>query len=65
MLFILSGKESPLLMQETVGSLRGKDRLEEEMATHTSILAWEIAWTEEPGELKSMGSQKSLTRLSN
>ena len=35
------------------------------MATHTSILAWEIPWTEEPGELKSMGSQKSLTRLSN
>ena len=35
------------------------------MATHTSILAWEIPWTEEPGGLQSMGSQKSQTRLSN
>ena len=45
-------------MQETVWSLSGKDHLEEEMATHTSILAWEIPWTEEPGELKSMWSQR-------
>ena len=35
------------------------------MATHTSILAWEIPWTEEPGGLQSMGSQKSQTWLSN
>ena len=35
-----------------------EDPLEKEMATHFSILAWKIPWTEEPGELQSMGSQK-------
>ena len=40
-------------------SLGGEDSLEKEMATHSSILAWEIPWTEEPGELQSMGSLKS------
>ena len=35
------------------------------MATHSSILAWEIPWTEDPGGLQSMGSQKSQTRLNN
>ena len=46
-------------MQETrVWSLGGKDLLEKTMATHSSILAWEIPWTEEPGGLKSMGSQR-------
>ena len=46
-------------MQETqVQSLSGEDPLEKEMATHFSILAWEIPWTEEPGGLQSMGSQK-------
>ena len=45
-------------MQETqVQSLVGKEPLEEEMATYSSILAWEIPWTEEPGGLESMGSQ--------
>ena len=39
--------------------------LEKEMATHSSILAWEIPWTEESGRLQSMGSQKSQTRLSD
>ena len=39
--------------------------LEKEMATHSSILAWEIPWTEEPGGLLSMGSQKSQTPLSD
>ena len=49
-----------LLMQETlVRSLDQEDPLEKEMATHSSILAWEIPWTEEPGGLQSMGSQKS------
>ena len=38
--------------------------LEEEIATHSSILAWEILWTEEPGGLQSVGSQKSQTQLS-
>ena len=41
-----------------VGSLGREDPLEEEMATHSSILAWEILWTEEPGGLHSMGSQE-------
>ena len=39
----------------------GEDPLEEEMANHSSILAWEIPWTEEPGRLQSMGLQKSWT----
>ena len=48
--------------QETrVRSLGGEDPLEEEMATHSSILAWEVPRTEEPGGLQSMGSQKSWT----
>ena len=47
-------------MQETwVQSLGRKDPLEKEMATHSSILAWEIQWTEEPGRLQSMGSQRA------
>ena len=41
-----------------------EDPLEKEMATHSSILAWEILWTEEPGRLQSMKSQKSQTQLS-
>jgi len=41
-----------------VPSLVLKDPLEEEMATHSSILAWRIPWTEEPGGLQSMGSQR-------
>ena len=52
-------------MQETqqtwVRSLGQEDPLEEEMATLSSILAWKIPWTEEPGGLKSMGSQESDT----
>ena len=45
--------------QETwVPSLGQEDPLEEEMATHSSILAWEIPWTEEPGGLQSMGLQR-------
>ena len=38
-------------------SLGQEDPLEEEMATHSSVLAWEIPWTEEPGGLQSVGSQ--------
>ena len=48
-----------------VQSLGQEDPLEKEMVTHSCILAWEIPWTEDPGGLQSMGSQKSLTRLSN
>ena len=53
-------------MQETwVLSLGWEDPLKEKMATITSIVTWEIPWTEEPGRLQSMGSQKSWTQLSN
>jgi len=46
-------------MQETqVQSLRWDDPLEKEMATHSSIFAWRIPWTEEPDRLQSMGSQR-------
>ena len=49
-------------MQDTqemwVCSLGQEDPLEEEMATHSSILAWKISWAEEPGGLQSMGSQR-------
>ena len=47
-------------MQETqVHSLGREDPLEKEMATHSSILAWEIPCSEDPGRLQSMGSQES------
>ena len=53
-------------MQQTrAWSLDQEDPLEEEMATHSSILAWEIPWTEEPGRLQLMGLQKSQTLLSD
>ena len=52
--------KNPSAVQETqemwVQSLGREDPLEEEMATDSSILAWEILWTEEPGRLQSMGS---------
>ena len=55
-------------MQETqemrVRSLGPEDPLEQEMATHSSILAWKIPWTEEPGGLQFIGSQKSWAKLS-
>ena len=54
-------------MQEThqmqVGSLEWEDPLEKGMTTHSSIFAWRIQWTEEPGGLQSMGVAKSQTRL--
>ena len=56
-------------MQETqemqIQSLGQQDSLEEEMATHSNILAGQIRWTEEPGELQFMGVSKSRTWLSN
>ena len=42
-----------------------EDPLEKEMATYSSILAWKISWTEEPGRLQSMGLQKSWTQISD
>ena len=54
--------KNPPAMQETwVWSLGGEDPLEKGMTTPSSTLAWEIPWTEEPGGLQSMGSQKSDT----
>ena len=54
--------KNPPAMQETwVRSLGREDPLEKEMATHSSILAWRISWTEESGRLQSMGSQESDT----
>ena len=48
-------------MQETqVGSLGQEDPLEKEMATHSSVLAWEIPWTEESGRLQSMELQSQI-----
>ena len=53
-------------MQETqVQFLSLEDPLEKEVATHSSIIAWEVPWTEEPGCVQSMGSQKSQTQLSD
>ena len=53
-------------MQEMqVQSLGQEEPLEKGMATHSSILAWEIPWTEEPGRLLSMGTQKGWTQLSD
>ena len=48
-----------------VRSLGWEDPLEEGMTTYSSILAWRIPWTEEPGGLQSIGSQNSWTGLSD
>ena len=58
-------KTLPAMQEIQVRSLGWEYPLEEEMATHSSILAWEIPQTEEPGGLQSMGSQKNRARLSN
>jgi len=49
----LRGKELPAMQETQVQSLGRVDSLEQEMATHSSIHAWEISWTEEPGGLQS------------
>ena len=51
-------KNPPAMRETWVQSLGWEDPLEEGMATHSSILAWRIPWTEEPGRLQSMGSQR-------
>ena len=51
-------KHLPTMRETWVRSLGQEDTLEEEMATHSSTLAWKIPWTEEPGRLQSMGSQR-------
>ena len=48
----------PAVWETQVRSLGWEDPLEKEMATHSSILAWKIPWTEEPDRLQSMGSQR-------
>ena len=57
-------KRLPTMPETWVETLGWQDLLEKEMATNSSILAWKIPWTEEPGQLQSMGSQ-SRTRLSD
>ena len=51
-------KNVPTMQETWVQSLGQEDPLKKEMATHSSILAWRIPWTEEPGGLQSMGSQR-------
>ena len=57
-------KRLPTMWETRVQSLCWEDLLEKEIATHSSILAWKMPWTEELGRLQSMGSQ-SRTRLSD
>ena len=61
--------KNPLAVQDTqemqVPSPGWEDPLEEEMATHSSILAWKMLWTEKPGRLRSTGLQNSRTQLSD
>ena len=54
----LAVKSLPAMQKSLVQSLGWEDLLEEGMATHSSILAWEILWKEEPGGLQSMGLQR-------
>ena len=59
-------KHLPPMQETRVQSLGREDPLEKEMATHSSILAWRIPWTEEPGGLHAVhGVTKSRTRLSD
>ena len=51
-------KRLPTMWETRVQSLGQEDLLEKAMATHSSTLAWKIPWTEEPGRLQSMGSQR-------
>ena len=60
----LSGKNLAAVQEMQVQSLGEEDPLEKGLATHSSILAWKMPWTEEAGKLQSMGSQ-SWTQLSN
>ena len=58
-------KNLPALQKTWIQSFSQEDPLEKGMATHSSILPWEIPITEEPGGLQFKGSQKNLTHLSN
>ena len=52
-------KDLPAMQETWVQSLGQEDPLEKKMATHSSVLAWRIPWSEEPGRLQSMDSQES------
>ena len=52
-------KKPPAMWETWVLSLDQEEPLKEDMETHSSLLAWRIPWAEEPGELQSMGSQRS------
>ena len=54
-------KNLPTVWESQVQSLDWEDPLEKGMETHSSILTWEIPWTEEPGELQSMGKESGMT----
>ena len=56
-------KNLPAMQERQVQFLDWEDPLEKEMANHSSILAWEIPWTEEPGGLSSLGSQRVIHNL--
>ena len=58
-------KNLPAMQETRVQGLGWEDPLEKEMATHSSILAWKIPWSEEPRGLQSIGSQKNRTCLSD
>ena len=63
-LMALTVKNLPVVQKTRVRSLGQEDPLEKGMATHSSILAWKIPWTEEPGRLQRVAT-KSRTQLSN
>ena len=56
-------KNLPAMQKTQVWTLSQEDPLQKEMATHSSVLAWRIPWTEEPGGLQSIGSQRVLYDL--
>ena len=56
-------KSLPAMLETWVQSLGQEDPLEKEIATHSSILAWKISWTEEPDGLQPMGSQRGRHNL--
>ena len=58
------GKNLPAMQEMWILPLDQEDRMEEEMATHSIILAWEIPWKEEPGRLQSLEAQRVKLQLS-
>ena len=58
-----TGNNLPAIQETRVQSLGQEDPLEKGMATHSSILAWRIPWTEEPSGLQSIASQRDMTKV--